>query len=182
MINIQHSDVEILIHPKNERRSRVRRTIQSVRCLSSFVVWLPPALGDGARSFAAMQMLARRGDVAIVNHNCSRPWNAFQKIFLFFFFLGFFCIYSKKVFLLLGLLRRGGERSMKVCPQILFLCPILDIILKVWTLRNRLWWKDEFSLHVLCQKINQLRCSCTAATCKSLGRFFFGCVLRFMEL
>jgi hypothetical protein len=31
-------------------------------------------------------------------------------------------------------------------------------------------------------KKNQLRCFCTAATCKSLRRFFFGCVLRFMEL
>lgn len=131
MINIQHSDVEILIHPKNERRSRVRRTNQSVRCLSSFVVWLPPALGDGARSFAA-------DSDARATWGCrdrkSQLFTAVKRVSEDLFFLLFsriFLYLLEEGFLLLGLLRRGGERSMKVCPQILFLCPILDIILKV---------------------------------------------------
>lgn len=49
---------------------------------------------------------------------------------LFSSFLSDFLYLLEEGFLLLGLLRRGGQRSMKVCPQI-FLSPILDIILKV---------------------------------------------------
>ncbi len=62
------------INPSKERTQEPCSTNESVRSLS--VVFRRLAASSPWRwrtQFAAMQMLARRGDVAIVKHNCSRP-------------------------------------------------------------------------------------------------------------